>query len=85
MFKTAPLFVRLFLKSFGYRGVTLPPWGIFLLEDSFNDQSLRRHEAVHWEQYKQRGALKFYAGYIWLLLRHGYKNHPWEQEARAKE
>ena len=31
------------------------------------------------------GALGFYITYAWLWLRHGYRNHPLEIEARAAE
>jgi hypothetical protein len=46
------------------------------------DHQLIAHEAVHWRQWEQHGTIGYYFGYLYLLLRHGYKNHPWEIEAR---
>jgi hypothetical protein len=40
---------------------------------------------AHWAQYQRMGAVRFYAVYLWLLLRHGYQNHPMEIEARRAE
>jgi len=80
--KEARHLIRLFLRTFGYKGITLPPWGIYILRDSLSDDGLVKHEQVHWAQYQARGVIKFYLGYLWLLMRHGYQNHPWEIEAR---
>jgi hypothetical protein len=41
-----------------------------------------RHEAVHWQQYQDRGLIRFYWDYITLRIRYGYENHPMEIEAR---
>ena len=77
--------VRWFLSAFGYRGITLPPFGIYILPGHTTYPPLIRHEQVHWQQYEQRGAIRFYVGYLLLLVRHGYRNHPWEIEARSAE
>jgi hypothetical protein len=82
--KKAPKLIAWYLKSLGYRAITLPPFGIYALQDSIQDEALLRHELVHWEQYKRMGALRFYVTYIWLLMRHGYKNHPMEIEAKGE-
>ena len=31
------------------------------------------------------GRFKFYTTYLWLLAKHGYKNHPYENEANDRE
>ena len=31
------------------------------------------------------GRFKFYTSYLWLLAKHGYKNHPYENEARDRQ
>lgn len=85
MVKPATGLIRWFLTTFGYRGITLPPFGIYLLADSMQDAKLIRHEQVHWKQYKSRGFVRFYVGYVLLLIRYGYEKHPWEIEARAAE
>lgn len=77
--------VRWFLRRFGYRGITLPPFGIYLLEHSMMDERLIRHEQAHWAQYKRMGLVHFYCAYLWGLIRHGYFNHPMEREAREAE
>jgi hypothetical protein len=74
--------VRWFLLTFGYGGITLPPFGIFILSERINEDQLRRHELVHWAQYERMGAVKFYATYLWYNLRYGYVNNPMEVEAR---
>lgn len=77
--------VAWWLRATGFAGITLPPFGIYLLRERMADERLRRHELAHAEQARRMGALKFYAIYLWLLARHGYHQHPLEVEARAAE
>lgn len=77
--------VKWFLCTFHYGGITLPPWGIFILAERLDEAPLVRHEQVHWTQYKRMGAWRFYATYLWGLMRYGYRNHPMEIEARRAE
>jgi len=77
--------VRWWLRLTGFDGITLPPFGIFIVQERLNDQRLRRHERAHWDQAQRLGVIRFYARYLWLNLRHGYKNNPMEIEARAAE
>lgn len=77
--------VRWFLRTFGYAGICLPPVGIFILVDHLANNRLVRHERAHWAQWQRMGTFGFYATYLWGLLRHGYRNHPLEIEARAAE
>ena len=72
--------MRWLLKACGRWGICLPPAGVFLLQEHRHNLSLLRHEAMHWKQYQELGALRFYARYLWLLVRHGYKRHPMEIE-----
>ena len=46
---------------------------------------LWRHEFEHCYQVHRAGVWKFYTRYLMLLLRHGYFNHPDEQEARERQ
>ena len=85
MVKPARGLVRWWLKLTGYAGITLPPFGVYILSERLNDEALIRHEQVHWQQAQRMGTLKFYAVYLWLLMRHGYTDHPMEIEARAAE
>ena len=77
--------IRWFLRTFGYGGMTLPPWGIFILAERLGEDRLVRHEQAHWAQYERMGAVRFYAAYLWGLMRYGYRNHPMEIKARAAE
>lgn len=61
--------------------ICLPPFGIYVLPEHCYNQVLIRHEKRHWQQAQQLGTMKFYTKYLWLLLRHGYENHPMEQDA----
>ena len=85
MIRTAVGVIRWYLKRTGFAGITLPPWGVYILAERLTDERLVRHEQVHWEQYKRMGALKFYVVYIGYSLRYGYQNNPMEIEARAGE
>jgi hypothetical protein len=85
MVKPARGLVRWWLRLTGYAGITLPPFGIYILAERLNDEALIRHEQAHWQQAQRMGTLKFYAVYLWLLARHGYTDHPMEIEARAAE
>ena len=77
--------VRWFLRAFGYGGITLPPLGIYILAEHLHSQRLIRHEQAHWRQWQRMGTIRFYAAYLWGLVRHGYRDHPMEIEARAAE
>jgi hypothetical protein len=83
--RPAPHVIRWFLRTFGYGGITLPPWGVFILAERINETALVRHEQAHWAQYQRMGMLGFYVTYIWYTMRHGYWNNPLEVEAREHE
>lgn len=85
MIHTARHIILWFLRAFGFRGITLPPFGIYVLAEHITSERLRRHEMAHWAQYQRMGAVMFYVRYVWLSLRHGYRNNPMEIEARAAE
>ena len=74
-----------FLRRFGFAGVALAPWGIFVLPEHLENQRLTRHEIAHWRQYQRMGAIRYYATYAWQVLRYGYRDAPMEVEARAAE
>lgn len=83
--RTASGPVRWWLKVTGYAGITLPPFGIFIVSERINDERLIRHEQVHWQQAQKLGVARFYVQYLWFNLRYGYHNNPMEIEARAAE
>lgn len=73
--------IRFVLRRTGFGGVTLP-WAIYLLPERIDDLALIRHERKHAEQIERMGAVRFYATYLYQVLRHGYRNAPLEIEAR---
>ena len=83
--KIARHLIRWMLRATGFAGVTLPPFGIYILAERMQDEGLIRHEQAHWEQYERMGAIRFYVTYLWLTIRHGYWNNPMEVEARAAQ
>ena len=83
--RPAPHIIRWFLRTSGFAGMVLPPVSIFILAERIHSQRLIRHEQAHWRQWQRMGTVRFYATYIWLWLRHGYRNHPMEIEAREAE
>ena len=84
MIKPAPHLIRWFLKTFGYGGITLPPFGIYILAERLDEEELVRHEQVHWSQYERMGFVRFYVTYLWYNLRYGYHNNPMERHARGE-
>lgn len=85
LIKTAKGPIRWGLKLTGFAGVTIPPFGIYILAERLDDADLIRHEQVHWAQYQRMGAIKFYLTYLWQVIRYGYWNSPMEREARGEQ
>ncbi len=68
-----------------YYGKVLYPFMLFSeAQEDVNDR-LFRHELEHVYQIRRMGWLVFYVKYLWLLLRNGYDNHPFELEAKARQ
>jgi hypothetical protein len=69
----------------GWGAVTLPTWlGTWILYWGEMPAQVAAHEAVHVTQAYRYGITGFWARYWWGLLRHGYRNHPMELEARER-
>jgi hypothetical protein len=49
------------------------------------DDAVLRHEAVHVQQWKRHGLLRFALLYLWFHFRYGYRDNPFEVEARSFE
>jgi hypothetical protein len=84
MIKEAKHLIKLFLVRNGYVGITLPPFGIYILKERINDEVVRKHELVHWSQYEKLGVIGFYAKYLYYRFKYGYWDNPMEVEARQK-
>lgn len=81
-FSTASGILGWYLRQAGFRAITLPPWGVYMLPGSLDDWGLRDHEIVHWHQAQRLGILRFYSLYLWYQVRYGYEHNPFEIEAR---
>lgn len=70
----------------GWGGVTTPTWfGTWIHYWMDRDEQVAAHEAVHVAQAVRYGVTGFWLRYWWGLLRHGYRAHPMEIEAREAE
>lgn len=81
-----------FRVKYNFNVILKPNWAIVLWPFVlFNAPRARvterwfRHELQHCYQVQKLGRLRFYTTYLWLLMKHGYQDHPYEIEAREKE
>lgn len=68
-----------------YRGKVLYPFMLFSEAQTDVSEQLFRHELEHVYQIQRMGWWVFYLKYLWLLMRHGYQQHPFELEAEARQ
>jgi hypothetical protein len=68
-----------------FRGMCIPPIGIFILKKHKGNKKIIQHDLIHWEQYKKLGALQFYLNYLIQYGLVGYDKMPMEMEARKYE
>ncbi|SED21380.1 hypothetical protein SAMN04489761_4645 [Tenacibaculum sp. MAR_2009_124] len=68
-----------------FRGMTSPPFGIFIRKDLQGNQQILEHDLIHWKQYQRMGLIMFYFRYFIQLLIIGYDTMPMEMEARQNE
>lgn len=68
-----------------FRGKVLYPFVLFKHPREDVTDTLFRHELEHVYQVRRMGWLVFYVKYLWLGMRHGYANHPFEAEANERE
>lgn len=79
--RTAKHVVLLWMKLSGFAGITMP-WAIYIHPHRLHDWKLIAHERVHEQQIERDGALRFFTRYLWWSLRYGYRDNPYEVEAR---
>jgi len=80
--KPATGFILWFLKASNAWAVTTPWRAIYCLPEQQNNEALWTHEKVHLEQIERDGAFMWTLKVFWYLIRYGYKNSPYEIEAR---
>ena len=68
-----------------FRGMTIPPLGIFIHTRHKDNHKILEHDLIHWKQYKRMGLFLFYFRYFIQLLIIGYDTMPMEMEARQNE
>lgn len=73
-----------FLNTFGYVAIVNPFSLVCHVLPEYLPLShrLKTHEQTHFAQIKREGRLKFCIKYLYYNLRYGYRNNPYEIEAR---
>ena len=68
----------------------LPAWieGIiiwpFIFFNGEPSSGIRFHEHIHADQIKRHGVIRWYIRYIYCCVRYGYRDNPFEIEARNR-
>lgn len=70
---------------FGYNGLMIPPFGIFIKKSEKENKDLLLHEVVHWKQFQNNGLLLFLVKFFYYQITVGYDKNPMEIEARFNE
>lgn len=68
-----------------FRGMCIPPIGIFILNKHRGNKKILEHDIIHWKQFKRHGFLEFYLKYFFEFIFIGYDKMPMEMEARQNE
>jgi len=84
--KVATGLILKYMKFNGFFGWT-SFWNTIYYIDSVPPagSSLRNHELKHIEQINNTGRFKFFFKYLYFNIKYGYKNNPYEVEARKVE
>jgi hypothetical protein len=66
-------FVSFFIGK-GVEGITLAPFGIYLIETEMNNHITIIHETIHWKQQMEMLIIPFYIWYLleWVLKMFSY-------------
>ena len=83
--KTATGLIRWYMERQGFKGWTSFWNTIYMMPGYENNERLLRHERKHIEQIEREGRLVFAVKYLWWSWRVGYRDNPYEVEARAAE
>ena len=81
--KIRPKYHVWFLRRSWINGITIYPFIFFKQKKFFVSDRLFRHELEHIYQVKREGWFKFYIKYLYYQYKFGYKQIPYEVEARA--
>jgi hypothetical protein len=83
--RTATGLIAWYMRRCGFEGWASFWHAVYVLPGHEHDTRLIRHELCHLQQIERDGRLVFALRYSWWLLRYGYRNNPYEVEARAAE
>lgn len=83
--KTATGPLKWYMRLCGFLGWTSFWRTVYVMPGHESNSHLLRHEAKHLEQIERDGRLKFTAKYLWWLIKYGYRDNPYEVEARIAE
>lgn len=67
------------------RGIVLYPWVLFRDKPEAVTHTLARHEFEHVRQVRREGWLRFYLTYLFYQIKYGYRENPFEVEARLSD
>ena len=85
MIRTASGLILWWLRLTDFKGIALF-WGVaYFMPGWETNERLIKHELEHLEQMKRDGKFRFAFRYLWRSLRYGYRNNPYEIEAREAE
>jgi hypothetical protein len=75
--------IRLYMLQMKYDGWT-SFWNTiyYINKDMIEDEALKAHELTHIKQMQDEGKLKFAIKYLYYAWKYGYKENPYEIEAR---
>jgi hypothetical protein len=81
-----------FLSLFPIAGITLAPFGIYILEKQIKSSRIINHEKIHWQQQLEMLIIFFYLWYLieWFIklftcFGNAYKSLSFEREAYDNE
>ena len=78
-----PFFIRWYMDLLGYDGLATTWNTVYLRDESmFSDKKLIAHEEKHIEQMERDGKFWYLIKYHYYWIKYGYKNNPYEIEAR---
>ena len=83
--KIRPRYNVWFLRKSWINGITIYPFIFFKRHREEVDNRLFRHELEHIYQVRRDGWFKFYVTYLYHQHKYGYKQIPYEIEARTVE
>lgn len=83
--KVASGFIGWYLKAFKIKAWA-SNWNVIYIQAKyFNDAALLNHELCHTQQMRDDGLIFMPIKYLWYCLRYGYKNNPYEVQAKDAE